>query len=69
MKRTLRANANHHEINTKRLKEKSIKLENENVLLQAEQAKFDSKIKLLKGQISKLEYTEKHLRVLLLNKE
>ena len=68
-KRTLRANANHHEINTKRLKEKTIKLENENVQFQAEQSKFDAKIKHLKSQISKLEYSEKNLRVLLLNKE
>lgn len=68
-KRTLRANANHHEINTRRLKEKLAKLENENIQLLAEQTKYEARIKQLKHHINKLEYSEKNLRVLIQNKD
>lgn len=65
----MRNNTTHHELNSKRLKEKLTKAENELYIKKDDNVKLKNKIAALKHQIMKLELTEKKLRNLIVNKE
>eukprot|EP00347_Sterkiella_histriomuscorum_P021136 403335120 len=67
LKRTLRNNTNHHEMNSKRMRDKITKLENEQVQLQQDNTKNHNKIKLLKQHALRLEQNEKKLKLMLMN--
>ena len=69
LKQTLRSNTNNHELNSKRMREKLIRLENELCVKAEELSKHKSKVNLLKTQVMKSEATEKKLRSLMINKE
>jgi len=60
---------NHHEMNSKRLKEKLVRSENEMCQKEEEVVKMRNKLTHAKAQIQKQEYMEKKLRTLVFNKE
>jgi len=69
MKQTLRSNTSHHELNSKRLREKLARAENELCARNDESSKLRAKNNQLKTSIIKMEYAEKKLRTLIFNKE
>ncbi|CDW91802.1 UNKNOWN [Stylonychia lemnae] len=62
LKRTIRNNSTHHEMNSKRLKDRINKLENDIVQKNAQNQKYKNKIKNLKQLILKLEQNEKKIK-------